>query len=333
MPELRRDPVVGRWVIIATERAKRPQDFRGEPQVASAKSCPFCEGKESSTPPEIMAVPARERAANGPGWRVRVIPNKFPALQVEGNIDPKGDGIYDIMNGVGAHEVIIESAKHVISVTELDPGQLRDALWVYRERLADLKRDRRLVYGLVFKNVGPSAGATVEHCHSQLICTPVVPKTVSEEIARTGDYHRFRGRCLFCDMARQEATQYARLVRETEHFVAFVPFAARFPFETWILPKQHRSHYEDTPGHELDQLAEILRETLAKLEKALDRPAYNYLVHTAPLDRPPMESYHWHLEIIPRLTRVAGFEWGTDFYINPVSPEQAAEYLRTVEVE
>jgi UDPglucose--hexose-1-phosphate uridylyltransferase len=332
MPELRRDPVVGRWTIIATERAKRPQDFRGEPQVASMTSCPFCEGRESATPPEIAAIASRERPPNSPGWRVRVVPNKFPALQVEGTLDPRGDGIYDFMNGIGAHEVIIESGRHAISVTELDIGHLRDTLWIYRERLADLKRDRRLVYGLVFKNVGPPAGATMEHSHSQLICTPIAPKTVTEEIVRTGEYHRFRGRCLFCDMARQEIGQYLRVVRESEHFVAFVPFAARFPFETWILPKHHRSHFEDTPRHELDQLAEILRETLSKLERALDRPAYNYLIHTAPLDRPPMESYHWHLEVIPRLTRVAGFEWGTDFYINPVSPESAAEYLRSVEV-
>jgi UDPglucose--hexose-1-phosphate uridylyltransferase len=330
MPELRRDPVTGRWIIVATERARRPQDFRGEPQVASAKACPFCEGKEEGTPPEIVAIAARDRRPNAPGWRVRVVPNKFPALQVEGHLEPRGNGLYDVMNGVGAHEVIIESPHHTVSVTDLP--LLRDVFWAYRERLADLKQDRRLLYGLIFKNVGPSAGATVEHAHSQLICTPVVPKTVLEEIGRTSEYHRFHGRCLFCDMVRQEVSDYARLVKETEHFVAFCPFAARFPFETWVLPKRHRSHFEDTPRNELDQLAEIVRIAIAKLERALERPAYNYLVHTAPFDRPAMEAYHWHVEIIPRLTRVAGFEWGTDFYVNPVSSESAAEYLRSVEV-
>ncbi len=330
MPELRRDPILGRWVIIATDRSLRPQDFRHGPQPLAARFCPFCAGNESATPPEIAAV----RAAgppNGPGWRVRVVPNKFPALQVEGDLDPRGDGIYDIMRGVGAHEVIIETEKHAISLTELDVPHVRDVLWIYRERLADLKRDRRLVYGLVFKNVGASAGATIEHSHSQLICMPLVPKTVADEIARTGEYFGFHGRCLFCDMARQEAMQHARVVKESDAFIAFAPFAARFPFETWILPKRHRSHFEDASREELDELAELLRATLAKLERALDRPAYNYLIHTAPFDQPLMPSYHWHIEIIPRLTHVAGFEWGTDFYINPVSPEHAAEYMRAIE--
>jgi UDPglucose--hexose-1-phosphate uridylyltransferase len=187
------------------------------------------------------------------------------------------------------------------------------------------------VYGLVFKNAGPAAGATLEHSHSQLICTPTVPKTVLEEMARAEEYYRFRDRCLFCDMVRQELTSYARIVKETQSFVSFAPFAARFPFETWVLPKRHVSHFENSSRHEIEELGECLRTTLLKVERALDRPPYNYLIHTAPLDRPDLESYHWHLEIIPRLTRIAGFEWGTDFYVNPVPPETAAEYLRSVE--
>lgn len=331
MPELRRDPVAGRWIIIATERVKRPQELKCDSQPLAGRFCPFCAGKESSTPPEIMAIADGARAPNSPGWRVRVIPNRFPALQVEGNLDPHADGMYDVMRGVGAHEVIIESERHVVSLTELDRAHVGDVLSAYRERLADLRRDRRLVYGLIFKNVGAAAGASVEHSHSQLICTPVVPKSVSEEMARTGEYHRFRGRCLFCDMVRQEMIQATRLVKETQAYVAFAPFAARFPFETWILPKHHRSHFEETPRHETDELAEILLATLGKLERALDRPAYNYILHTAPFDRPALETYHWHIEVIPRLTSVAGFEWGSDFYINPVPPESAAEYLRSVE--
>lgn len=332
MRELRRDPVTGRWIIIATDRKLRPQDLKHAPQPLASKFCPFCEGNESATPPEIAAVRPRDGATNGPGWRVRVVANKFPALQVEGDLEPRGEGMYDVMRGIGAHEVIIETERHVISLTELDTAHLRQVLWMYHERLSDLKRDRRLVYGLVFKNVGAAAGATIEHSHSQLICTPLVPKTVADELARTGEYHKFRGRCLFCDMIRQEATQYSRIVGETQGLVAFAPFAARFPFETWILPKRHRSHFEETPREELGDLAGFLKATLQKLERALDRPSYNYLIHTAPFDRAALESYHWHIEIIPRLTEVAGFEWGTDFYINPVAPEEAAEYMRSIEV-
>ncbi|HVY60537.1 MAG TPA: galactose-1-phosphate uridylyltransferase, partial [Planctomycetota bacterium] len=325
-------PVLGRWVIIATDRGRRPQDFRAEAQPAAAKACPFCEGQEASTAPEIQAFRARDSRPNGPGWRVRTVPNRHPALQVEGDLDKRGDGIYDLMNGIGAHEVIIETPRHAASITELDPGHVQDVLWMYRDRMVDLKRDRRLVYGLIFKNVGLAAGASLAHTHSQLICTPTVPKTVSEEMRRTSDYFDFRGRCLFCDMVRQELGTYARVVKETASFLAFAPFAARFPFETWILPKRHVSHFEYSQRHEIEELADCLRATLVKLERALDRPPYNYLIHSSPFDRQDVESYHWHIEIIPRLIPIAGFEWGTDFYVNPVPPEKAAEYLRSMEV-
>ncbi len=339
MPELRRDPVMGRWVIIATERSERPSDYHaatrqdlGANGGGGAAQCPFCEGREEATTPEILAYRARDSRPNGPGWRVRVIPNKFPALKVEGSLDKRGDGIYDVMSGIGAHEVILETPRHVLSLTALSADEVREVLFAYRDRMVDLKRDRRLVYGLLFKNVGAAGGASLEHTHSQLICTPTVPKTVWEEMTRTGEYFRFRGRCLFCDMIRQEQDAYVRIVKETEHFVSFAPYAPRFAFETWILPKRHASHFEDCQRHEVHDLAEILRATLQKIEKALDVPAYNYIVHTAPFDRQEMESYHWHVEVIPRHAKVAGFEWGTDFYINTVPPESAAEYLRGIEV-
>ena len=332
MPELRRDPVLGRWVIIATDRAVRPQDLRADPRPAAGAFCPFCEGHEDSTPPEIHAYRGRDTRANGPGWRVRTVPNKHPALQVEGELDKRGDGIYDLMSGIGAHEVIIETPKHAASFTDLEPAQAHDVIGMYRDRMNDLKRDRRLVYGLIFKNVGTAAGALVGHSHSQLICTPTVPKTVAEEMARTKEYFDFRGRCLFCDMVRQELASYARVVKETPSFLAFAPFAARFPFETWILPKRHASHFENGARSELEELADCLRGTLLKLERALDRPPYNYLIHSAPFDRQDLDTYHWHIEIIPRLVPLAGFEWGTDFYVNPVPPEKAAEYLRSMEV-
>ncbi len=334
MPELRKDPIVGRWVIIAHERAKRPHDFKGEAQAQgdAAGLCPFCEGQEDKTPPEILAYRERGTRANGPGWRIRVVPNKFPALKVEGQLNKRGDGIYDLMAGVGAHEVIIESPRHQISMASLTDDNVREVLWVYRDRLVDLKRDTRLVHGMLFKNVGAAAGASLEHTHSQLIVTPIVPVSVWEEMTGALEFFNYRGRCIYCDMIQQEQAAEKRIVLDTPHFTAFCPYASRFPFETHILPKHHSSHFENIPKPGVDDLGTVLRQVLNKLELALDHPAYNYIVHTAPFDHQEMPHYHWHIEIIPRLTKVAGFEWGSGFYINPVPPEDAAAFLREVEV-
>ena len=333
MPELRKDPIVGRWVIIAHERARRPHDFKGEGQTQSeAGLCPFCEGHEDKTPPEIVAYRERHSRPNGPGWRIRVVPNKFPALKVEGQLNKRGDGIYDLMAGVGAHEVIIESPKHFVSMAQLTDDNVREVLWVYRDRLVDLKRDTRLVHGMLFKNVGAASGASLEHTHSQLIVTPIVPISVWEEMTGSLEFYNYRGRCIYCDMVQQEIATQKRIVLDSAHFTAFCPYASRFPFETWILPKQHSSHFENIPKPGVDDLGTVLRAVLNKLELALDSPPYNYIVHTAPFDHQELPHYHWHIEIIPRLTKVAGFEWGTGFYINPVTPEEAAAFLREVEV-
>jgi UDPglucose--hexose-1-phosphate uridylyltransferase len=333
MPELRKDPIVGRWVIIATDRARRPVAPKGEVLATSSGFCPFCEGSEGNTPYEILSYRDRNTRPNEKGWRVRVVPNKFPALQVEGDLQKRGEGIYDKMNGIGAHEVIIECPFHEVSLANLTEENIREVLWVYRDRLVDLKKDPRLVYGMLFKNVGALAGASLEHSHSQLIVTPIVPINVWEEMTGALEFYNYRGRCIYCDMVHQEQSSEKRLVLETANFLAFAPFAARFPFETWIVPKNHNSHYENIQKTEVDDLGTVLKTILLKIEVALDRPAYNYIVHTAPFDTQALPHYHWHLEVIPRLTRVAGFEWGTGFYINPVPPEQAAAYLRETEVD
>ena len=325
MPELRRDPVAGRWVIIASERAKRPDDYSGEiPPAARNLPCAFCAGNETMTPQEIMAV------RSGGSWRARVVANKFPALMVEGDLSKRGDGMYDLMNGVGAHEVFIESPRHEVSITGLSDGDVRDVLWLYKQRLLDLRNDFRLVYGLVFKNVRDKAGASMEHTHSQLIATPIVPLQVEQEIRRCSEYFDYRGRCLLCDMVMQEMQSGARMVMDTPNFIAFEPFAARFPFETHLMPKRHMSHFEATDDALLPELARVLRMSIAKIEAALNQPPYNYLIHTSPLNVRSLDHYHWHFEIIPRITRVAGFEWGSGFYINTVPPEQAASFLREV---
>ena len=205
--------------------------------------------------------------------------------------------------------------------------------WVYRDRLVDLKKDPRLVYGMIFKNVGAAAGASLEHTHSQLIVTPIVPINVWEEMTGSLEFYNYRGRCVYCDMIQQELATEKRIVLDTPGFVAFCPFASRFPFETWILPKNHSSHFENIQKNEVEELSGVMRQVIVKVEAALDQPAYNYIVHTAPFDTQELGHYHWHIEIMPSLTKTAGFEWGTGFYINPVPPEQAAAFLREVEVE
>lgn len=332
MPELRKDPIVGRWVIIATDRAKRPV----APKVEMPNPdgfCPFCEGREEYTPNEILAYRDRDTASNQPGWRVRVVPNKFPALQIEGDLQKRGDGIYDRMNGVGAHEVILECPFHEVSMANLSEDNIREIFWVYRDRLVDLKKDRRLVYGMVFKNVGVAAGASLEHSHSQLIVTPIVPVNVWEEMNGALEFFNYRGRCIYCDIIHQELASEKRIVLDTPNFLVFCPYASRFPFEMWVVPKVHNSHYENIQKNEVDGLGYVLKTILLKLEKALEQPAYNYIIHTSPFDTQNLPHYHWHMEIIPRLTRVAGFEWGTGFYINAVPPEQAAEFLRNTNVD
>lgn len=328
MSELRKDPIVGRWVIIAAERGNRPLMPFAEGGVIGALHCPFCEGHEAATPNEIIAYRHAETKPNGPGWRVRVIPNKFPALGIEGELQKRGLGLYDWMNGIGAHEVIVECPHHESSIARLPVENIREVFWAYRDRLVDLKNDTRLIYGMIFKNVGAAAGASIEHSHSQLIVTPIVPVNVHEEMTGAEHFYHYRGRCIYCDLVQEEITLEKRVIIDTAHFLAFAPFASRFPFETWIVPKAHASHYETITQAELSELGEVVKSVLTKIEIALERPAYNYLIHTSPLDTGPLRHYHWHIEIIPRLTRVAGFEWGTGFYINPVAPEIAAACLR-----
>ncbi|MBN2025014.1 MAG: galactose-1-phosphate uridylyltransferase [Pirellulales bacterium] len=331
MPELRKDPIVDRWVIVAEGRAERPHEFETAAPRRRPAPCPFCGGNEHCTPPEILAYREPGTQPDGPGWRVRVVPNMFPALEVQGHPDRRAEGLYDAMGGVGAHEVIIESPRHVVSTSDLSESEVREVLRAYRDRLVDRGKDPRLAYGLIFKNVGPAAGASIEHGHSQLIATPIVPESVRAEMAGSLEFAHSRGRCVFCDVIRQELVDGRRIVLDAPGFVAFCPFASRFAFETWILPKGHGSHFECVQDGAVGELSGVLRRVIGKIETALDRPAYNYLVHTAPFDTPELGHYHWHIEVMPSLTRAAGFEWGTGFYINPVRPEDAADVLREAE--
>jgi UDPglucose--hexose-1-phosphate uridylyltransferase len=332
MPELRKDPIVGRWVIISKERGKRPSDFCVERAVSRGGFCPFCPGNEHTTPTEVLAYGRDGGRPNSTGWTLRVTPNKFPALVIEGTLDKQGEGLYDKMNGIGAHEVIIESPNHNDTLATISVKKFAEILQSYRDRLIDLSRDTRFKYILVFKNFGEKAGASLEHTHSQLIALPVLPELVIEELNGSREYFRYKERCVFCDIVRQELMQGTRLVIENEHFIAATPYAPRAPFETWIMPKRHVTSYVDMWPDEYLSLAQIFSETMKRLDHALCGCAYNYVLHTSPVRDRELDYYHWHFEIMPKLTLIAGFEWGSGFFINPTPPEDAARYLRDVQL-
>jgi UDPglucose--hexose-1-phosphate uridylyltransferase len=332
MPELRKDPIIGRWVIISTERGKRPTHFGQSEKHISPKACPFCPGNESATPREITAYRPDGSKENQPGWSLRIVSNKYPALIIEGDLDREPKGIYDRMNGIGAHEVIIETSQHQSDLVDLPISNIKDVLWAYRERYLDLQRDPRFKYILIFKNHGQAAGASVEHSHSQIIATPIIPKRVAEELLGAKKYFDYKERCIFCDIIRQEISDQERVICENDSFIAFAPYASRFPFETWLMPKAHICHYVDIEIDMHIELASILKEILARLKTGLANPAFNFILHTAPVGSEYRDFFHWHIEIIPKLTKVAGFEWGTGFYINPTRPEDAAKYLRELSI-
>lgn len=332
MPELRRDPIIGRWVIIAKERGRRPSDFVVSEDETTGGFCPLCPGHERTTPPEVLAYGRASFAPNSDGWSVRVVPNKFPALIIEGDLDKQGEGMYDKMNGIGAHEVIIETPVHEQTIPEMSHEQVRLLLTAYRDRIADLSNDVRFRYIMVFKNFRKAAGASLEHSHSQLIALPVVPYLIQEELESSLRYFEYKDRCVFCDIIRQEVSQGVRVVCENDDFITICPFAPRLPFEMWMLPKRHMSSYTFMTDRQFSALAELFLETFKRLNKAVPKVPYNFMLHTAPIKTAHLEHYHWHIEIMPKLTTVAGFEWGTGFYINPTPPEESAAFLRKIQL-
>ncbi len=329
MAELRKDPVLGRWVNVATERVRRPADFRLPRLRRRPGPCAFCAGHEHETPAEIMAYrDGADAAANGPGWRVRVVPNKFPALRIEGDLERRGHGLYDVMSGIGAHEVIIETPDHEPQLGDLPVGAVVDVVHAYRDRIGDLKRDPRFRSIVIFKTHGLETGAHVGHPTSQLLATPVLPLTVGEELRQARAYHGYRERCLFCDILHQEADEGSRIVVASDEVLAFSPFAARFPFETWIMPRRHAAAFEDATASELQDLAVVFRAVLRKLDRCLGDPPFHLVLHGAPAGEQASPSYHWHIEIMPQVVGGAEFEGGSGLQVNPMPPEDAARFLR-----
>ena len=332
MPELRKDPVVGRWVIVAPERADRPNALvRTLPDQEDPASCPFCPGHEAMTPPELLVHRQNGGRSNGPGWSLRVVPNRFPALRTEERLERAGAGMYEAMGGVGAHEVIIETPEHARALPQQSPEQVEEVLRAAQERILDLSRDVRLRSALFFKNSGAASGATLSHPHSQIVALPLVPPELQQELAGARRHFEEKERCIFCDILVQEARDRSRVVLETDGFVALCPWAARGPFELVVLPREHRSIFEQSTAAEVRGLADALRLSLRKVDRALGKPAYNFYLHTLPLRDPAVDLYHWHLEVRPVLALAAGFEWGSGLFVNPTPPEEAAAFLRQTE--
>lgn len=330
MAEFRKDPITGRWVIIAAERAQRPRQLGAANNPAQEEPCPFCAGNEALTPPEVWASRAPNSQANHPGWCVRVVPNKYPALESGGPWQGANDNFYQSQPGLGVHEVIVECPDHVTNMAELGDDQVTAILRAYSERLGALSRDSRWRYFIIYKNQGDRAGATFEHLHSQLVALPSVPREALDEIAGAQAHFAASGRCIYCEIVERELVDGQRVIFAHDKFIALCPFAPRFAYETWILPRAHGAAFEECSEQELGECARALRETIQRLNRALDNPPFNYFIHSLPADGSAPDSYHWHLELLPQLSRAAGFELGTGSNINAVTPEAAAKLLRDV---
>lgn len=326
MSELRKDPVVDRWVIIAAGRNRRPQANSAPVASGSPEPCPFCAGREEMTPPEVFACRDDSTAPNTAGWRVRVVPNKYPALRSDAH-SRRVEAFYQSAGGIGVHEVIVEAPHHCVSLAHLSQANFEDVLSAYRQRMLELQADPRWRSILVYKNQGAAAGATLEHVHSQVLAMPLVPQEIADEARALEDHHRISGRCLYCEIIRKEDRHRQRVVGATESFIALCPFAPRFPFETWIVPRRHSPFFQTLAEDELRQMAEMLRGVLQSID-SVARPPLNYVIHSAPLQHPTADHYHWHLEILPRISKIAGFELASGYFINTVPPEEAAALLR-----
>lgn len=309
-PQLRRDPIVNRWALIAPERAARPGAIIEPAALPNHESeCPFCEGRESLTPPEIFALRDADSPPNYPGWRVRIVPNRFPAVR----------------GSLGSHELIVECPQHEASFARFSADHAADVLRAVARRFRELRETHASCYPLFFKNHGSAAGASLAHAHSQIIAMCGVPPIVAEEIAAIRQHEKQHGRCLFCDLVAEEIATGVRVVRQSESIIAFTALAGRFPYETWIMPRRHTANVEAESDDCLFEAAEILRFVLRRLEQVAGGPAYNLILHTGPWDGSP---FHWHMELLPRITGAAGFEWGAGVFINPLPPEVAAAKFR-----
>ena len=329
MAELRHDPITGRSVIIASERAKRPrqQHDKSDQNRKQTEPCPFCAGNEALTPSEVWALRKDGTRADQPGWSVRAVPNKYPALESSRASIAKKDGIYESAGAIGAHEVIIESPEHLTDMGALDVDQWTDVVRAYRARFATLGSNPLWRYLLLYKNQGERAGATLEHVHSQVIAMAALPQSMTDELSRAKARTESTGRCAYCEMIQSERASERR-VMESQNFIALCPFAPRFTYETWVLPRKHTAAFEHNTDEACADLALFLRDFFLRLNRVLDRPPFNYVIQSKPPHVDADGYFHWRMEILPQLNRAAGFEWGSGLWMNSLAAEEAARRLR-----
>jgi UDPglucose--hexose-1-phosphate uridylyltransferase len=325
MADLRKEPVTRTWVVVTTDHPKGPSDYLPfkppyQPQEAEGL-CPFCPGHEEMTPRETFML-----SGEGGGWAVRVIPNKFPFFHIEGEFDRRPEGMYDVMEAIGAHEIVVETPGHKQNFASMDTQQIEKILRAYRERLKDLEKDRRFQQFLILKNY---PGLFNRHPHSHIIAMPVIPRRIDEEIYGTLDYYQRKERCIFCDIIKEEILMKKRVILETVHFLVFSPFASRYPFETWIVPKKHAPDFHHIHEEGIEDLSVAIQSLFLRFHKLLSDPPYSLALHTSPVQsRFHRSEYHWHIETRLRIGLREGFEWGTGFFVNPTPPEDAAAFLR-----
>ncbi len=324
MAELRREPVALRWVVIITGETKGPKDYlvfrKPYREIEPVEPCPFCAGNEALTPEQILAIGGDEEGK----WAVRVVPSKFPFFRIEGELDKRPEGMYDVMNAIGAHEIIIETPDHEGVWGRMGSDHIERVLRAYRERTSDLARDQRFRQVLILKN---HPGVFYLHPHSHVLAMPVIPRRIDEEVGGTLDYFRRKERCIFCDIIKEEITSGKRVIVETAHFLSFCPFASRYPFETWIIPKRHSPDFVSVGDEEMRDQASLIGTVFGRLLRVLQDPPFSFAIHSSPVQEKYPE-YHWHMEIRPRIGLREGFEWATGFFVNSTPPELAATYLR-----
>lgn len=325
MGEIRKDIITGNSVIIATERGKRPHDYTREVGVRQERKCPFCPGNEEETPPEVAALRS-DTPPDTPGWSIRVVPNKFAAVNPDIELAQAKPGIYEYLPARGRAEVVIESPEHNKTLGVQPTEHIVNLLVLLQQRFINLATEKNIKFVQVFKNHGQIAGASLEHPHWQLISLPVIPVVLQEEYKGAEYYFESHQECIYCRIIQQEKQEVCRIIAENEHFLAFAPFASRFPLETWIIPLKHQNQFGNLTGAEIQELAILLKDISRVMEEDFNIP-YNLLIHTA-MPGNGNSHYHWHLEILPRLAITAGFELGTGIYINPTSPEIAASILK-----
>lgn len=340
MTEFRRDPLIRRWVVTGFAREDQPDDSLPSAKKDSKEACPFCEGSEFKTPPEAYAIRKDGSQPNGPGWEVRVVPNRATDMHV-GELQKRAQGgVYDLQNASGIHETVVETPRHSHRFSHLDVDQIAKVLRTLQYRNQEHKKNHILKGTLLFRNLGRGSAGIYKHVHSHIVSFPFVPKTVKDELAGAREFYSLKTRCIFCDMIAEETKLNRRIVFENAHYLAWCPFASRFPYECWVIPKEHRSEFLAADPGTFTDLAKILKTVLLKIEKIVGDTPTSFVLHTAPLrsetqedDSAVFNAYHWHIEILPHALPAGGFEWGGDFYLSPPTPESCAEALARVHPE